>query len=459
MKFIWNSKDLSLALNQEVRFEANSPQFNSKSVQPGDFFIALKGNSDGHNYIKDAIDNGAIFGIASNIPTGLSQEYAKKVVLVDDPYHELLNLAKFRRNQSKAKFIAITGSSGKTSTKTYLAKILENFDKTFSTQGNFNNHIGAPLSLASIPLDSKYAVIEIGTNHPGEINPIAQIVKPDISIITNISASHIGNFASLEDIAKEKGEIFQGPIGLSTAIIHKESDNEIFKILKNSATSLGVKNILTFGEYEKNDARILNYELVSKNVASIKFNLGGMIYQVNTSLTGQHNALNLLAIALTTSCLDLHLERVLDLFEKFEPLDGRGNTHSIKKFGISFEIIDDSYNANPKSMQAALSHFANLKSNQKVAILGDMLELGDDAQLYHKELAADLNKAGVYKFVAVGPLMKNLFDHVEGVEKLHFPNYESLMNEISTIIKDQDVVLLKSSHGSNLHKIISYLRD
>jgi UDP-N-acetylmuramoyl-tripeptide--D-alanyl-D-alanine ligase len=457
MNTIWSSQDLSLALNQEVKFNANQAQFNSIDIKAEDFFIAIRGNNDGHNYVKDALNRGASFAIVQCIPEGLSSN--DRLVLVDNTYQALLDLAYFRRNQSKAKFIAITGSCGKTSTKTNLAKILNHFGKTFSSSKSFNNHLGVPITLASIPLDAKYAIIEIGTNHPGEIKPLTQMAKPHVAIITNIAPSHIGNFDSIYSIVEEKSQIFQGLTIDAIAIIHRDPDDKIFEKLKTSAKLAGAKNVLTFGE-QNSDCTLLNYKLLNQNTAAVDFKIGNIIFNFKTHITGKHQITNLLAIILITSYLEFDVEEIIRLFDQLEPLEGRGELLNLNKFDIKFSVIDDSYNANPLSTRAALENLAQIQSSKKVAVLADMLELGSDASDYHKNLKQHLINSGVYKFIAVGPLMKNLYDVIdEGITKYYFEEYKTFSSKIHDLIDSNDIVLFKGSNGTNLHQVVNFLKQ
>jgi len=457
MKTIWNSQDLSLALSQEVKFSGMEPQFNSKDIKPGDFFIAMRGTNDGHDHVQDALDRGASFAIVQYIPEGLASD--DRLVLVDNTYQALLDLAHFRRNQSNAKIIAITGSSGKTSTKINLTQILSHFGKTFASKKSFNNYLGVPITLAALPLDAKYAVIEIGTNHPGEIKPLAQMTKPHIAIITNIAPSHIGNFESIYSIAEEKALIFQGLTIDSVAIIHKDLDEQIFEKLFTSARLAGAKNILTFGD-ENSNCALLNYKLLNQNTAAVDFKLGNIIFNFKTRVTGKHQATNLLAIILTTSSLEFDVEEVISLFNQLEPLQGRGQLINLSKFNTKFSILDDSYNANPSSMKAALENLAQIQSSKKVAILADMLELGNKAQDYHQELKEHLINSGVYKFIAIGPLMKNLYDIIDKeMVKYYFTGYRNLISNIQELIDKNDIVLFKGSNGTNLHEVVKFLKQ
>ena len=460
MKTIWTKQDFSFALNQEVNFAAQNPRFNSLDINPGDFFIALPGNNlNGHHYIADALNRGAVFVIASKIPDGLTAEMRQKIVLVSDTNQALLDLANYRRRQSNAKFIAITGSSGKTITKTVTAYLLSNFGKTFASYGNFNNHLGVPITLASIPQDCEYAVVEIGMNNPGEIKPLTDLVKPDISIITNVLPAHIGNFKSILEIAQEKAQIFRPSVNKSCAIFYKSDNDDLNDILLKSAQSALVNTILTFGEINSNsDATLVSYNLLDDENAKVAANIGGMLYEFNTKLIGRHNALNLLSVILASYYLDLNLGRVTRLIEKCQPLEGRGKVLAIDKFGKRFSVIDDSYNANPASVQASLKHLANLNSVSKIVILGDMLELGNDEVEYHKNLKASLLASGARKFIAVGPLMRNLYDIVDEIDKSYFADYEELEQHFSEIVENNDLVLIKASKSMSLHKLVAKLQ-
>jgi UDP-N-acetylmuramoyl-tripeptide--D-alanyl-D-alanine ligase len=457
MKTIWNSRDLSLALGQDVKFTGNDAQFNSKDVELGDFFIAMRGTDDGHEYVKDALDRGASFAIVQYIPQNLDSD--KRLILVDNTYQALLDLAHFRRNQSNAKFIAITGSNGKTSTKINLMRILSNFGKTFASKKSFNNYLGVPIALASLPLDAKYAIIEIGTNHPGEIKPLSQMTKPHVALVTNVTSSHIGNFESIYSLAEEKAQIFQGLTIDAIAIIHKDQDQKIFDKLVTSAKLAGAKDILTFGD-DPADCAFLNYKLLDHSTATLDFKLGNIIFNFKTGVTGKHQAINLLAIILVASYFEFDIEKIIGLFDNLSLPQGRGQIINLNKFNTKFSIIDDSYNASPASMQAALENLAQIQSAKKVAILADMFELGDYAQDYHLGLKEHLINSGIYKFIAVGPLIKGLYDTIDDkMIKYYFESYEDLIAKIHELIIKNDIILIKGSNGTNMHEVVSFLKQ
>ncbi len=458
MTIMWSARDLSFALNQIVDFEANKPRFNSKSIEQNDFFIALKGNTDGHNYIHDAFKRGASCAIASYVPQDLPQGYKERLIIVEDTYRALLSLAKYRRQNCSAKFIAITGSSGKTSTKEALAYVLAGFGTTFANEGNFNNHIGVPITLASMPYDAQYVILEVGMNHAGEIKPLAELIKAHISIITNILPAHIGNFNSLEDIAREKSQIIQSSINKTCAIFHQNTSPEINSIILKATKDAAINTVLTFGQ-EGANAVLMDYRLIEQDTALIKSSFGGMIYDLKTKLIGKHHALNLLSVILVIYYLDLNLGRAIRFIEKFQPVSGRGQRISVKKFGKEFSVIDDTYNANPGSVEAALENLKHMMSKKKVAVLGDMLELGDREVVYHKDLLGALQQSGIYKFIAIGPLMKNLYNEVQGIEKYYFHHTDELLDNLSAIIDDGDMVLFKASRSLQLSEAVKYLTN
>lgn len=458
MKYIWSKEDLSLALNQDIELNGAIVRSNSKEIQAGDIFIALKGGkTDGHNYIEHALNQGANFAIVSHIPSKFKR--TEKLIIVEDTYQALLSLAQFRRRQSKAKFISITGSCGKTSTKFYLTQILSKFAKAVCSQASFNNYLGVPLTLVSLPLDAEYVVMEIGTNHLDEIKPLAQMVKADIAIITNVLYAHIGNFSSFHELVYEKAQIFQGTLPNAIGIINKSLDDKALDIVKKEAALNGIQKSLYFGEETETDASVLDYKLLNNSLSQVKIQVGNMILNYTTGVVGKHNAVNFLAIILACMHLELDLDEVLKSFKDLKNIDGRGKLLSITKFDKSFKIIDDAFNANPGSTSAALENFAHFQSEQKVVVLSDMLELGKNSKTFHQNLKPTLIKSGAYKFIAVGGMMKNLYNNIEDIEKHFFQDTSKLLDSIHDLITDGDVLLFKGSKSTNLYQVVDFLKN
>ena len=455
---IWTSENLQDALKVDVPSDINSNivQFNSKDVKPGDLFIALKSNGDGHDYVTEAIKNRNA-AIAIVHQEKYRKKYPDKTILVKDTYQALIKLANYKRLRSKAKFIAITGSIGKTTTKSILGSFLSRISNCFVGRENFNNYLGVAINLASISLDAEYAVFEIGMNNPGEIAVLSKFIKPDIAIITNIEPVHLGNFNSINEIAYEKSEIFSCMSNNGIAILNV--DNSYFKLLQDKFLKAKGKNrnIFSFGFSKNADAIISQYEVKnakSKIILSImKQNL-----IVNTFLIGKHNAINILSASLAFYILTKKLE--ISSIEDFKPLKGRGQVLNIRSNKVI--LIDESYNASPEATKSALmnlTYYTSSNIKRKIAILGDMLELGDKEIYYHKELAnyIEVNKL-VTKVITVGKL--SVFTYNKLPLKLrmhHFDTTTLLLEKINEIINDGDLILCKASFGMKFNNIISYL--
>ena len=451
---IWTSKKLQDVLKVDVPSDINSNivQFNSKDVKPGDLFIALKGNGDGHDYVTDAIENRNA-AVAIVHQEKYRKKYPDKTILVKDTYQALIKLAGYKRLRSKAKFIAITGSIGKTTTKSILGFFLSRISNCFVSRGNFNNYLGVAINLASISLDAEYAVFEIGMNNPGEIAVLSKFIKPDIAIITNIEPVHLGNFNSINEIAYEKSEIFSYMGNNGIAILN--INNSYFKLLQSKFLQGKNRKIFSFGFSKNADATISQYEVKnakSKIILSImKQNL-----IINTFLIGKHNAINILSASLAFYILTKKLE--ISSIENFKPLKGRGQVLNIRSNKVI--LIDESYNASPEATKSALmnlTYYSNIK--RKIAILGDMLELGDKEIYYHKELAnyIKVNKL-VTKVITVGKLSAFTYNKLPLKLRMHhFDTTTLLLEKINEIINDGDLILCKASFGMKFNNIISYL--
>lgn len=472
---IWSSNDISRALNLENKnnFVGNVVKFNSISINHGDIFIALKnGSSDGHLYIKEAIEMGASFCIVNHIPDNLSDKEKSSLLLVEDTFVALELLAVYKRNKYKEvvgdfkkKFVAVTGSVGKTSTKESLKLAIGK--NCYSNFGNFNNHIGMPLALSSMGDEYSFGVFELGMNHSGEISRLSKILQPNVSIITNISMAHIGNFNSLEDIADAKSEIFDGMIDdyYSAAIL--PIDNNYYEYLRQKAVSKDIKNILTFGKSEKANSRILSYEVDEENFACIKYLIIDKKVSIRTKITGLHHAINNGAVLMCTYFLGLNLDDCASNLEKMNNVEGRGDYFSAKVLGKNIHVIDDSYNANPESVVASLKNFANLNYKNKVVILSDMLELGENSSKYHEDLLDSVVLVGADLIVTVGEMMEHLYKKIKSNAKpngkniniVHSKNYQELKNNIKDILMEGYIYLFKGSKGTKLRTVVEDIKN
>ena len=415
-------------------------------MSKGDLFIALKGDKfDGHFYAQSAIEKGASGIIASELIV------AKKYngLLVDNTQKSLINLAKFSRKRFLGTVIAITGSNGKTSTKNILASLLETFGKTHSTFKNNNNIIGLALTLSKLGINNKFCVLELGMNNKSELLTLSKLSSPNIVLITNVSSSHIGNFKSEKAIAKAKSEIFEGLIEPSLIILN--SDDKWFDYLKQKAFKFS-KRVFYFGKNPNSIVKIK--KLIPKiNGSYLEISNNVKLYLKNLPI---HQSSNI--------CCALSLIRVLKLDERkifsklcqFNPEFGRGNHIKIYIDKTNFfQVIDDSYNANPASMLAALKNVYEISKNNKkqniVLLLGDMLELGKSSDKFHLSLIPEIKKINPRHLITVGRASKIIFNKLKiKINCTAFDNIKELKIHFFDIIKPKDLVLVKGSNSTGL---------
>jgi len=448
---IWTSNSLSKALGMEVHagIAGNSLQFNSRDVSEGDVFIALKGeNGDGHQYVQDALSRGA----ACTIVSQKIEADPLKLILVDDTFVALQKLAEYKRRLSKAKFIGITGSLGKTSTKEAVAAIARHNGKSMATRGNFNNHIGVPLDLASMPDDLEYVVIEMGMDRPGEISYLSKLVKPDVAVITNVAQAHLVFFGSERGIADAKCEMFDGM--QDGAIILLNLDNPHYQYCADKASSL---KVLSFGTSFDTDYRVSDYSFDGK-LAHMHFTVSGIEYKAATSLTGRHMATNLAAALGIADSLGFATKKSIEAIKDLTPKRGRGERIELDLDGKTFMLIHDCYNAGPLSVKAALDQLKETKHPNKIAILADMRWLGDDEVAHHLDLEEYVKVAGLKKLYTVGDLMLHLHKKTkDAIDGKHFNDSDDLKQEILDLIEPNSLVLMKGSLIMRLPDVADYL--
>jgi len=403
----------------ELKQDIKSFSTNSRDIKKGDFFIPLVGERfDGHNYLEDAFEKGAIGAIVDR-PVGNNNYCSQRdtpIIQVDNTLFALQNIAAYYRNKFNIPFIGITGSSGKTTTKDMLASILSKQFPTLKNEGNYNNEIGVPLTLLKLEKKQKAAVIEMGMQGIGEIEVLADIVRPKIAIITNIGEAHLLQLRNKRNTAIAKGEILKYA---DYAVLPK--DDEFFIFLKKLAP-----NNCKIIEYSMRDEK--KYQKFLKHL----------------TLPGGHNILNALAAIKTAEILKVKPKAIIEGLKDFRPSGKRMNI-SIKN-GVAF--INDSYNANPSSMKAALSVLKDYKGKRKIAVLGDMLELGPESGNYHQEIIAYANKLKIDKLITVG---KN-FSALPSYAKASAGTKEAITH-LNETLKPGDVVLIKGSRGMKMEEI------
>ncbi len=452
---IWSTKDLSDCLEVDIPFGIYGEriQFNSTSIVPGDLFIALKGNRDGHEYVSDALSRGANAAIVS---CHLEKVAKEKVIMVPDTFQALQKMAEYKRNKSHAIFIAVTGSSGKTGTKEAIKTILSHFGPTFASRGNFNNYLGLPINLASMPDNIEYAVFELGMNHAGEIRELTKMVKPNISVITTISEAHLEFFESGLEIADAKCEVFEGMSKSDIAIIN--IDNKYYQRVLHNLNNLSMNNIFTFGTSPEANARLVSYKPQGDEV-HLQYSIASRNLKMAMPLIPMHYAINYAAILQVISVLNKDLGEASRQLAGVLPTEGRGLLVKAEYNNLKFDIICDYYNANPESLTAALLFLKQLSGRKKVAIIGDMLELGKNSASLHQALVPAIMEVGLTKILLVGANTKYIYDLLPTtIEKHHFDNVDILINQLSPLLGQDELLLIKGSRGIKLDKIIQIFK-
>ena len=434
--------------NDQLWFEGVS--INSRQVKKDNLFIAIKGkNYDGHIFAKHALKNKANFCV---VQKNIKKIAKKKLIKCSSTFNFLNKLAVLKRSNINAKIIAITGSSGKTTLKTILGKILSEYGKTYFSQKSYNNHFGVPLSLCNLENDHKYGVFEIGMSRANEIRKLSSLVKPNIAIITNIGDAHIENFENLSGIAKAKSEIIEN-ISKDGYLILNEND-KYFQYLSKLAKKRKI-NVLSFGVSNKSNAQLI------KNITHKEYNsLHFRIFDKNIYLKVKNfNSLtisNILFTLLTLHILNLDLKKITNFCNYFQLIEGRGKTHFISRYQKTFKLIDESYNANPSSVKNAINNFSKISRNleKKYLLLGDMLELGKKSDNYHKNLANLINRSDIDKLFVYG---KNAFKTYQKTYKAKRGNILQNLNDFDEIFSDilnkNDFLMIKGSNATGLNKL------
>lgn len=462
---LWTSQELEAVLNTEIKARWNSygVSIDSRSLEKGDLFLALSGeNFDGHAYVKTALDSGAAGAVVSKKVDGVDPG---KLVSVKDVKEALITLGKAGRARVDVPIIAVTGSVGKTGTKEALKAALSRYKKTHASVLSYNNDVGVPLSLARMPYDVEYGIFELGMNHSGEIEELVKLVRPDVSIITTVELAHSEFFENVEEIADAKAEIFTTMNGDGSAIINH--DNPHYERLKLRAEQAGVKKIISFGSNDDADVRVVRHYF-HDTCSCVIADIMGRMMSYKVGMLGYHWVMNSMAVLAAVDAVgaDLGLSG-LGLAE-LTPLVGRGRRDRIY-FDIateaSFLLIDESYNANPASMNAAINTLGeceNSDTGRKIAVLGDMAELGDQADEMHMGLAVKLYDAEVDRIFLVGQHMKKLADLVNNqypeIYVSYFNDKAALERALLSDLHNNDIIMVKGSNSSGMFDVVKKLK-
>ncbi|HVY12372.1 MAG TPA: UDP-N-acetylmuramoyl-tripeptide--D-alanyl-D-alanine ligase, partial [Alphaproteobacteria bacterium] len=410
MSVLWTSGDIAAATSGACKgtWTVNGVSIDSRTVKKGDLFVALKGpNFDAHDFVADALKKGAGGALVSHIPPRTPSE---KLVLVNDTFKALEDLGRASRARSKAKVIAVTGSVGKTGCKEALRQVLSVQKASFASTGSYNNHWGVPLSLSQMPQATAYGIFELGMNHAGELGPLSKMARPHIALITGIAAVHLGHFASLEEIARAKAEIFEGLEADGTAVLN--GDDAYYNVLKDCAVKTGVKNIARFGKGADFEARLEEFSLNDES-STVHASILGKKLNYAIGAPGEHWVMNSLAVLLCAALAGADVQRAAESFKDLKLATGRGGTEHINFVGGAFTLIDESYNASPVAVEAAIRVLGRRKpegDGRRILVLGDMKELGDQSQKLHEALAAPIQEAGIAKVYATGEHMRCLLE-------------------------------------------------
>lgn len=459
---LWTSQEAAAATQGEARapFTAYGVSIDTRSLQKGDIYVALKGDRlDGHDYVDAAFKAGAAAAVVGRQYD--TANAAGPVLVVEDTLKALEALGRAARARCKGKIIGVAGSVGKTGTKEMLAVLLSASGKTHASKKSFNNHWGVPLSLSNLPADADYGVFEIGMNHPGEIIALADQVSPHIAIITTIDREHIEFFENgLDGIADANAEIFTGMDADGIAILNH--DNPYFARLKAHAEKQGIRTIYAFGEDDGADTQLVDCALQSSG-SRVTADVLGTRCKYKLQIPGRHIVMNSLGALSVVKAAGADLDQAIEALKNAEAVTGRGNRHliTLAPERPPLTIIDESYNANPASMQAAFKVFELVEpqdGGRRLAVLGDMLELGKDGPRLHAELANPLLKAKTDLLFCCGPLMDALFQSLPPQwQGAHAKDSKALMDIVRDAVQPGDVLLVKGSAGSRMAYIIEAL--
>ena len=481
---LWTIADMAAAMEAEIRGDApegvTGLSIDTRTLAPGEAYFAILGDvHDGHDFVPNAELAGAALAVVSRDKAGDFPDVRMCLLVVDDVLAALERLGVAARNRTSAMVVAVTGSVGKTTTKELLRAALGAAGSVHAAVASFNNHWGVPLTLARMPADADYAVIEIGMNHPGEITPLVRMAAPHVAIVTLVAAAHLGAFASVDDIARAKAEIFEGLVEGGVALLNAEDPR--LDLLKGEARARDVGRIVTFGK-----GGDVSRESVSLGDASsdVTVRIADETFTATLRAPGSHIVQNALAAMGAAYLVGADMEAVCRGLATFSAGKGRGERHRLSHPDGRIVLIDESYNANPASMLAAIRALKVAKpgpGGRRVAILGDMLELGERSAALHARLAQPLANNGIDVVLLAGEEMAALRDRLRSADgdapdgnrlpsatgdgEGYAPHVRwfATTPELATIVADEvgahDVVMVKSSLGLRFATIVDRLKD
>ena len=461
---LWTADEVLRATRGRARSAANGATWaasgvsiDTRSLAPGDLFVALLGPKfDGHEFVADALGKGAAAALVSRIPFGVSAD--APLVVVEDTAQALADLARAARRRCRACVIGVTGSVGKTSVKEALKLVLSAQGKALASEGSLNNHWGVPLSLARVPEDARFAVLEMGMNHAGEITPLTQLARPDVALVTTVEAVHTAHFASVEAIADAKAEIFSGLQPGGVAVLNR--DNPHHERLAAAARRAGAGRFVTFGAHPDAEVRLVSAETESEG-SRVRAGWAGSTLDFHLCVPGSHWIMNALCVLATVDAAGADVPAAAALLKHVAPPKGRGRRQTIRLPDGVLQLIDDSYNASPVSVEASLDVLAQGApgpGGRRIAVLGDMLELGADSAELHAALAKPLQQHDIDLVFTAGPMMAHLFAALPAAMRGgHAANSVTLAPLVAAAVRPSDIVTVKGSAGSRMDVIVRRL--
>jgi UDP-N-acetylmuramoyl-tripeptide--D-alanyl-D-alanine ligase len=454
MSVLWTAAELRSATGGTLAFEiaATGVSIDTRSLQPGDLFVALRDARDGHDFVAEALARGAVAAMVDRDPPGVPAN--APLLRVTDTLAGLRALGAAARARSGARFIGVTGSVGKTTTKEMLRAACSALGPTHAATASYNNHWGVPLTLARLPRDAAFAIIEIGMNSRGEIAPLSRLARPHVVVITTIGTSHIGRLGSQAAIAEEKADILAGLEPGGAAVL--PADTPFLPRLLERAKEARAK-VLTFGESARAEIQLTDY-VAEPERGTARLLMDGLPLSVHLGAPGQHLAMNACAAIAAVHAMGCDAVVAAEALSGFNVGAGRGARVRLALPGGEALLLDDSYNASAASIRAALSVLRVQPAARRIVVLGDMLELGPGGPAMHAELAPDVAEAADLVY-ACGPLMRHLFEALpQGKRGAHAPDSAALAPVVAAALRPGDVVVVKGSLGSRMALVVAALK-
>ena len=438
---------------------ATGVSIDTRTLQPGDLFVAVRGEQhDGHDHVAAALQQGAAAAVVDEAHAAGLRDLGPLYV-VRDTLEALRGLGRAARDRSNAHVVAVTGSVGKTGTKEALRLVLGEAGETHASAASYNNHWGVPLTLARMPESARYGVFEIGMNHAGEIEPLVGLVRPHVAIVTTVAPVHLEFFSSVAEIADAKAEIFYGIEPGGTAIVNRDIDT--FYRLETRAEASPAGRVLTFGEHPDAHAR-LDALAMDDAGSDVRATIHGRSLHFRLGAPGRHLAMNALAVLLAADAVGIEPERAAASLGRYAAGAGRGARTMLQAAGGAFTLIDESYNANPASMRAAIALLGATRpgpGGRRIAVIGEMRELGPDAPALHAALAPEFEAQGIDLLFAAGPLARPLYDAMPPATRgLWAETSAAIQAPLDEAVRAGDVVMVKGSNGSRMGPLVAALK-